>query len=359
MGTLRSRQAVEIDGSRGEGGGQVLRSALALSSITGRPFRILNIRAGRPKPGLAAQHLKSVEAAACVSGARAEGASLGSSALLFEPRGIIPGEYRFDIGTAGSVSLVLQTIFLPLSFASAPSRVTITGGTHVSWSPCFDYLDRHWISFLHDAGFDADLALSEAGFYPRGGGCVEARIRPVSRLAPLRLVARGGLRRLTGVSAVAGLPLSIAERQRDQALRRLAAGTPGTEIATVELPARSRGTMFLLLAEFEVGRACFSALGERGKPAERVADEAVDAFEAFLATDGAVDHFIADQLVLPLVFASGVSEIRTSRVTQHLMTNADVVGEFLPALIRIDGAVGGPGLVEIRGIGPPDRRAMR
>ena len=145
--------------------------------------------------------------------------------------------------------------------------------------------------------------------------------------------------------------MSIAERQRDQALRRLAAGFPGTQIETVELPARSKGTMFFLLAEFEGGRCCFTALGERGKPAERVADEAVDGFEEFLATDGAVDHLLADQLVLPLAFAEGVSEIRTSRVTQHLMTNADVVREFLLALIRIDGAVGGPGLVRIEGMG--------
>lgn len=351
MGTLRSRQAVEIDGSRGEGGGQVLRSALALSLVTGRAARITNIRARRPKPGLMAQHLKCVEAASRIGDAEVEGARLGSSSLAFSPRSIRPGDFRLDIGTAGSVSLVLQTVFLPLSLCGAPSTFSITGGTHVPWSPCFHYLEDHWLRFMREAGFDATLTLAQAGFYPQGGGRIEGTVRPVSRIVPISLTARGPLMKIRGVSAVAGLPLSIAERQRDQALRRLAEGFSGAEIETVDLPARSRGTMFLLLAEFEGGRCCFTALGERGKPAERVADEAVDSFEAFLSTDGAVDHFLADQLVLPLVFADGVSEIRTSRVTQHLMTNADVVREFLPVSIRIEGAVGGPGVVRIEGVG--------
>lgn len=316
-------------------------------------MRITNIRARRPKPGLMAQHLKCVEAAARVGDAEVEGAKLGSPSLAFSPRTICPGDFRLDIGTAGSVSLVLETVFLPLSLCGAPSTFAITGGTHVPWSPCFHYLEDHWVRFMREAGFDATLTLAQAGFYPQGGGRIEGTVRPVSRIVPLNLTARGPLIRIRGVSAVAGLPMSIAERQRGQALRRLAAGFPETEIETVELPARSRGTMLLLLGEFEGGRCCFAALGERGKPAERVADEAVDGFEAFLKTDGAVDHFLADQLVLPLVFASGVSEIRTSRVTQHLITNADVVREFLPVSIRIEGAIGEPGTVEIRGIGRP------
>lgn len=330
-----------------------------MSLVTGRAARITNIRARRPKPGLAAQHLKCVEAAALVGDAEVEGARLGSSFLAFSPRAIRPGDFRLDIGTAGSTSLVLQTIFLPLSLCGAPSTFSITGGTHVPWSPCFHYLEDHWLRFLREAGFDATLTLAQAGFYPQGGGRIEGTVRPVSRIVPIRLTARGPLEKIRGVSAAANLDLRVAERQRDQALRRLAGRCSAIEIAVVQLPSRFKGTMLLLAGEFEAGRCCFTALGERGKPAERVADEAVDGFEEFLKTDGAVDHFLADQLVLPLAFASGVSEIRTSRVTQHLITNADVVREFLPAPIRIDGAVGEPGVVRIEGIGLEEVKRRR
>jgi RNA 3'-terminal phosphate cyclase (ATP) len=341
---------IEIDGSLGEGGGQVLRSSLTLAAITGQAFCITRIRARRREPGLKAQHLKAVEAAAAICGARVEGAELGSQRIVFEPGRTAPGVFSFDIGTAGSTSLVLQTILLPLGLAPAASLIHLRGGTHVRWSPCFDYLEIQWLPFVRRIGFDADLEMVRAGFYPPGGGLVRASIRPVGPLSPLRVTERGRLTRVRGISAVGKLDLRIGQRQADQAARRLAGRSP-FDCEVVRMPSRSPGTMLLLLAEFERSQACFVALGERGKPAERVADEAVDELLAFLQTDGAVDPHLADQLVLPLALAPGVSELSTSRVTGHLTTNAEIVRRFLPARIDVRGEPGAPGLLRVEGSG--------
>ena len=338
---------IDIDGSRGEGGGQVLRSALALSAITGTAMRITNIRGRRPKPGLMAQHLKAVEGAAAICGARVEGAQLRSQTLVFEPRAIRAGSFHFDIGTAGATSLVLQTILVPLSMAATTSSVTVTGGTHVPWSPCFDYLHVHWLPYVRRIGFDLDLSLDLAGFYPQGGGRVRAAVRPVSNLTPMRIVERGALRSIHGVSAVANLDDAVAERQRRQALRRLTGRCGSIEIDLVRMPSRFRGTLLLLVAEFEQSQCCYYGLGARGKPAERVADEAVDALEEFLATDGAIDQYLADQLILPLAYAPGVSVLRTAKVTQHLLTNGEIVRLFVKRPIVVEGAIDRPGLVRI------------
>jgi RNA 3'-terminal phosphate cyclase (ATP) len=336
-----------IDGSLGEGGGQVLRTSLSLAQITGRSFTMTNVRRHRVKPGLMPQHLKAVEAAGAVGMARVQGAQLGSQNLVFEPTGIRPGEFQFDIGTAGSSSLVLQTLLPPLSFARASSRVSVIGGTHVPWSPCFHFLEWHWLPYMRRIGFQIRLALDAAGFYPRGGGRVRAAVDPAGKLAPLRLTHRGALKRIRGISGVAGLDIEVAERQRRQALRRLTPLSKQIEIEMVQLPSPSRGTFVLLLAEFEDSQGCFCGLGARGKPAERVADEAADGLLDFVGTDGAVDPHLADQLVLPLALAPGPSELRTSRVTQHLLTNAAIVKMFLPVAIEIEGQIGQPGFIRI------------
>lgn len=349
--------AMLVDGSMGEGGGQVLRTSLTLSILTGRPVRLVNIRARRAQPGLRAQHLKAVEAAAAVSRARVEGAALGSQSLLFEPREICAGDFSFDIGTAGATSLVLQTILLPLSFARRPSTVALTGGTHVPWSPCFHYLDLQWLPHLRRIGFGARLSLDLAGFYPRGGGRIRAAIEPLgepaSALEPLHLVDRGPLLRVHGISAVAGLDRSIAERQKRRALDRLSCLHSDVAIDVVDLPSASPGTLLLLLAEFERSRACACGLGARGKPAERVADEAADGLFSFLAGDGAVDSWLADQLVLPLALVPAESRVRTAAVTGHLLTVAHVVRAFLSTKIEIVGEPGHPGTVRINGALPP------
>jgi RNA 3'-phosphate cyclase len=345
-----NRGFLEINGALGEGGGQVLRSSLTLSVLTERPIFIRNIRLNRSKHGLLAQHLKSVDAAAAVSNAQVEGAALGSTSLTFRPSKIRSGRYKFDIGTAGATSLVFQTIFLPLSRASASSSVIITGGTHVQWSPCYHYLEKQWLPYMHLMGFDTDVELNTAGFYPQGGGRIDTVIRPATTITPLNLIERGKLIRLTGISAVANLSRGIAERQKHQALGRLvsiagALGQPDIQIKVHQLPSSTKGTLLLLLAEFENGSACYYALGELGKPAERVADEAVDALLAFLNTQAALDHYLADQLLLPLSFAAGVSILHTNQISQHLLTNAEIIRQFLPVTISIDGGLGEPGII--------------
>ena len=340
---------IQIDGSQGEGGGQILRSALALALVTGQAIEIKNIRARRPKPGLLPQHVKAVEAAAAVGDARVEGAHLQSSSLVFEPTGIRSGEFQFDVGTAGSTPLVLQTIFLPLSFAPATSSVTLVGGTHVPWSPCFHYLDLHWLHYMKEIGFNAELKLELAGFYPYGGGRIHAAIHPIKRLSPLQISERGSLKAVQGISAVANLDQSVAERQKQQVLKRLKDLSEHVEIEIIRMPSHFRSTMFLLIAKFENSQCCFFGLGEIGKRAERVADEAVDQLRQFLATDGAIDHHLADQLILPLAFVPAASELHTSRITQHLITNAEIIRMFLPVDIKVDGELNSSGSLRIKG----------
>jgi RNA 3'-terminal phosphate cyclase (ATP) len=341
---------IEIDASFGEGGGQILRSALALSVITGKAMHLTNIRARRPQPGLKPQHLKAVEAAAQISAACVEGASLGSQTLSFEPQSLKGGEYIFDIGTAGSVSLLLQTVYLPLSFADFPSRLTLSGGTHVPWSPCYHYLEWQWLPYLAQIGYRVDCSLERAGFYPPGGGLVHVNISPVQHLSALHITKRGRLVRIRGLSGVGRLPLSIAERQRQQAIDRLRELEVPLEIEVAEVPAASPGTFLVLQAEFEGSRCCAFALGARHKLAERVADEAADELLADIKAGGAIDPWLADQLLLPLAFVSGRSELSVCRISQHLRTNAELLGYFLPVSIEIDGETGQPGLVRLHGL---------
>lgn len=338
---------IAIDGRMGEGGGQVLRSALTLSLLTGQPVQFTHIRANRSKPGLGFQHLMAVQAAAQISHAHVEGDRIGAQTLLFAPGEVLPGDYHFDIRTAGATSLVLQTLLLPLALAAAPAQISITGGTHVPWSPCFHYLDWHWRVMLARLGIPFALDMPRAGFYPQGGGIVLAKLPGAARIHGLQLAERGGLVRVRGLSAVANLPEEIAVRQRNRALRQLQALDCGIDIGLAELPAQSPGTVLVLLAEFERSQACFFALGARGKRAEAVADEAVDELRKFLATDGAVDRWMADQLLLPLACAGQPSVLRTSEVTTHLLTHADVIRKFLPVRISINGDLGTPATLGI------------
>ena len=347
---------IRIDGSMGEGGGQVLRTALSLAVITGNPVTLEHIRLGRRKPGLMAQHLKAVDAAAAISRASVEGAALGSTQLRFEPGEIRSGRYRFDIGTAGSALLVLQTIFTPLSLASSASSIIIYGGTHVPWSPCFHYVDLLWLPTLRRIGFDALLQRDLAGFYPQGGGRISATIRPAASLRPLTLTQRGASVRVDGISAVANLPVGIAERQKRQAVLRLKAtrktmGLPAVRVHTLQLPSKVKGTFLLLLAQFENTACCYTSLGELHKPAERVADQAVDDLLKFMESSGAIDQYLADQLLLPLSLVEGESQFHTCQVTSHLLTNAEVIRLFLPAEIVIQGEVGSPGMVRVHASG--------
>ncbi len=351
-----------LDGSYGEGGGQILRTALALAVALRRPVALTRIRAGRPKPGLAPQHLTVVRALAAVADAVVAGDALQATELTFVPRGLRPGRYRFDVGavtgSAGSVSLLFQALLLPLSLAPAASRLTLVGGTHVPWSPPVHYLTEVFLPALEPLGVRATLALRRWGWYPAGGGEVEASIAPAAPprgLVPEAAAWAAGRPPLTGLSAVSRLPRSIAERQRRRVLERLAAAGVDAAIALEEdTTARSPGTLVFL---GERGRAGSSALGRRGVPAERVADEAVDAYLAYRASGAAVDEHLADQLVPFLAVAAGRAgscgqalargpvEFTTPARSSHLETVAWVVQQFLPVRIELD--AGPPARVRI------------
>ena len=263
------------------------------------------------------------------------------------------GVYFFDIGTAGTTSLVLQTLLLPLALAPGASSVTIRGGTHVPWSPCYHYLEWQWLPYLAQAGYRVESTLERAGFYPPGGGLVHVNISPSQHLSALRITKRGRLVRIRGLSGVGRLPLSIAERQRLQALEKLNDLEVPVEIEVKALSAASPGTFLVLQAEFEGSRCCAFALGERHKLAEWVADEAVEELRADLASGGAIDAWLGDQLLLPLSFVPGKSEFSVCRISQHLRTNAELLGYFLPVSVDMGDETDRPGIVRIEGISAP------
>ena len=347
---------IEINGAHGEGGGQILRTSLTLSALTGLPVHIHHIRANRSQPGLRPQHLAAVKAVAKLTRAEVDGAHLNSSKLTLLPRTFRSGRYRFDIPTAGALTLVLQTIFLPLSFAGGISSITLTGGTHVPWSPIFHYLVYQWLPVMNTLGFRAELSLTQAGFYPRGGGEALVKILPAKTLHPFICLLRGELTQVRGLSGVSNLKDEIARRQKHQALSRLYPVCQDTKINTLHIPSPGKGTFILLQADFaDEGRACYTALGAPGKPAEKVADEAVDQLLSFLEQDGGVDPYLADQLLLPLLLVNGQSAFRVNPITPHLLTNAHVIEQFLPGRISIEENQNSTGMVAITGgdVNPP------
>ena len=335
-----SQRLVTLDGSRGEGGGQILRTALSLSLLTGRPFRIVKIRANRSQPGLRPQHLKAVQAAAELGRADALGAEVGSRDLVFRPGAVEPRDMTIDIGTAGSTGLVLQTLHLPLALrAKTAARVVLTGGTFNPKAPPFPFLEQTWRGHMANLGMPLALAMPSAGFYPRGGGRLEAWIEP-AQPKPWTRTTRGDLLRIRGVAGVANLPDDIARRLRDRALERLADEGWGVdlEIETVRWPSPGQGAALCLTAEHAgTVAAAFVGIGERGKPSEMVADEAVGELLDYLSVpDGAVDPHSADQILLPLALAEGRSVYTVSEVTEHLRTNAATIRAFLDRSILIE-----------------------
>jgi RNA 3'-terminal phosphate cyclase (ATP) len=343
-----SHALLEIDGSFGEGGGQILRTSLALSLLTGKGFRLRNIRAGRSKPGLQPQHLMCVHAAATIGQAQVRGDSKGSSELHFEPGTVLPGKYHFAIGTAGATSLVLHTVYLPLALAGAASELTIDGGTHVRACPCFHFLETTWCGYMKMLGLDIVVKMRRPGFYPRGGGLLQAHIEPCPRLHGFRLVQIGPATRITGFSAAAGLPEHIAHRQAQRAAHRLK-GLGMPVHLSEEIWQGGPGSALALILNTLPVPTMFFALGERGKPAERVADEAVAQVIRFHeAETPSIDEHSADQILLPLAMAAEPSIFGVASVTSHLLTNAAVIRQFVERDIQIEGDEGKPGLVRIR-----------
>jgi RNA 3'-terminal phosphate cyclase (ATP) len=353
--TDSSDKLVVLDGSEGEGGGQILRTALSLSLLSGKPFRMVKIRANRDKPGLRPQHQKAVEAAATVGNAVVNGGEIGSRELVFRPRSYVSRDLTLDIGTAGSTSLVLQTLHLPLAMRSESAvRVVLSGGTFNPKAPPYPFLEQTWRRYLAAFGMPVALAMPSAGFYPRGGGQLDAWIEPATPRAWI-LTERGSLRRIRGVAGVAKLADHIAQRLRARAIERLVDQSflkeENIEIETVRWPSPGQGAVLSLVAEHENAiPATFVGLGEPGKPAEVVADEAVDQLIAFEAVSrGVVDPHSADQILLPLAVAEGRSIFTVSEVTEHLRTNAATIRAFLDRPISIEepSQAGLPGRVVI------------
>jgi RNA 3'-terminal phosphate cyclase (ATP) len=341
---------IEIDGSFGEGGGQVLRTSLSLSCLLNKPFRIFNIRKKRKKPGLMPQHLMGIRSLKLISDARVEGDSKGSTELLFEPNEVKAGDYFFDIGTAGSTSLLLQAILLPLIFAKNKSSLSLKGGTHVPFSPPFHYISQVFIPALHKLGIEVKAKIETYGFYPKGGGKVSVEIRPADEVKSIDSLERGNIRGVYGFSGVGNLPLSIAERQKDAALKILASRGLDAEIETLSVSTPGQGTFIFLEAATDNCLAGFSSLGERGKKAELVGEEAAKLFLDYYSTSACLDHHLSDQIVLYLAVARGESSFTTSEISGHLLTNLWVVEKFLGIHYRVEGEIGKPGRVTIKGV---------
>jgi RNA 3'-terminal phosphate cyclase (ATP) len=352
----------------GEGGGQILRTALSLSAVTGQAFRISRVRHDRMKPGLRPQHLAAARATAAICGGTLTGDTVGSGELSLEPRTVVPRpSWRFDIGTAGSAPLLLQTLCWPLALAGTPTRISLLGGTHQDHSPSFHYLALVWGPAVARLGFPVELSLQRAGFYPEGGGEFSAAVQPVRAMPRLDLRHRGTLVEADVVSLVAGVDFSVGERQADHAEQRMREAGVSCQARAVPMPGGpSRGSHLLVVARFERIRSGHSATSEGGREPDRTADAAVAGFSRFLDGRGAVDRHLADQLLVPaaLVAAGRVPRpaavdlstcFTVGEVTRHLLTNAEVVRRFLPVEVDVEGEEGGEGTVTVRPRDEPAR----
>jgi len=333
-----SAELIEVDGSRGEGGGQILRSSLGLSLVTGRPVRLSRIRAGRQRPGLQPQHVICVEAAARVGNAQVIGGSIGSQELEFRPAAVVGGVFAFDIRTAGSATLVLQTILPALIQASGSSRVSVTGGTHNPFAPPVDFLQRVYLPQLKRLGPNVELQLERYGFFPAGGGKVVAEITPCDRLDGFDLMERGAVRERFVRALVSRLPLEIARREVKTVLDEL--GWSPTSGRAEEVGSNGPGNV--VLATVESAECCelVSEFGKRGVPAEQVAKRVARAVEAYLSHEAPVGEHLADQWMLPLGLAvsqSGRSQqFRTGPLSLHATTHLEILETFLGVRAEIE-----------------------
>lgn len=324
------KDLLELDGSQGEGGGQILRSALSLSMCLGRPFRIERIRAGRAKPGLMRQHLTCIRAAEAVCGAEVEGAEIGSTAITFRPGAVRGGDYVFKVGSAGSVMLVLQTILPALLAADTASTVQIEGGTHTFAAPATDFIEHAYLPVLRGIGAEIAMQVDQHGFYPAGGGCVRITVKP-GRLSPLTLLERGETERIEAVVLLRSLPTHIAERELDVVHRRLKVKGRIHELPSGLGP----GNAIVLRACHASITEVAVSLGAHGISAENVANRACDELRAYLAHGAPVGEHLSDQLLLPMLLGGGGAFV-TGRPSTHLETNAAVIEAFDAGQVRIE-----------------------
>ena len=343
------RFLIVIDGTYGEGGGQIIRTALSLAVVLNQPIRLENIRAKRKNPGLAAQHLTAVRAAAMICDAELEGDELGSTRLTFVPRvQPIPGIYEFNVadarqgGSAGSATLVLQTIFLPLALAQQPSEVTIKGGTHVAWSPSFHYVRDVYLPTLAELGLTGRAELRAWGWYPAGEGEIKVEISGQVRIndhAGRLRTERGPLRQISGIAVASSLPAHIAQRMRNRAMNLLQEAQLPAAIEPRRVRSVTPGAGIFLVATYGDGhgsRVGFGALGKVGKPAEQVAEEAVADLLAFHKSGAALDKYLVDQLILPVASLGLPIALHAEQLTTHTLTNIWVVEQFFGTVTTVD-----------------------
>ena len=339
-----------VDGAHGEGGGQIVRASVAFAALAGQACRIENIRAGRQNPGLAAQHVAAVRAVAALSSAAVEGLEVGSRSIVFRPGTIQAGHHAVDVGTAGSVTLVLQAC-LPVALAApAPVRLTLTGGTDVPWSPPLDYVARAFLPLLRRCGAQVDIMLVRRGYYPRGGGTVEVTVRPDITGEPFCVEEPGPLRAIRGIAHVSNLPADIPKRMKHAAMRRL----HGRGDVKIEERVYSggeavgQGGALVLWAETETTILGSDSLAARGKSSEKIGEAAASGLVAELDAGSSLDVHAADQLLSYLVRTPEASAFRVREVTGHLRTMAWLMERFLDREVSIEGR-GGLWRVEVQG----------
>jgi RNA 3'-terminal phosphate cyclase (ATP) len=330
---MHGGDVLTIDGRTGEGGGQVLRTALCLSVALGRSVRVTRVRGGREKPGLLRQHLAALRAAAAISGGALEGDELGSSEILLRPGPVRAGTHEFAIGSAGSTLLVLQTVLPPLLLADGPSTLELEGGTHNPMAPPFEFLERCWLPQLAKVGADVRLELLRPGFHPAGGGRVRATVTPIGRSRSFELLERGAAGRRLCEIGLAHLPATIAEREWEALCKELR-WTPEPRIDR-DSSSVGPGNYLSVHLEFEHVTEVVTAFGERGVSAESVGRRVAGQARRYLASEAPVGVHLADQLMLPLALLSG-GRYRTLEPSQHARTNAEVVDLFLPGAVRLE-----------------------
>jgi RNA 3'-terminal phosphate cyclase (ATP) len=338
---------LHIDGSCGEGGGQILRTSLSLAAITGQPIRIDRIRAGRAKPGLGIQHLTGVRAAATLCNAKVTGDRVGSTQLEFIPsQPVQAGQYTFDVaqtvgtGSAGAVTLILQTILLPLALTAGESTVTLKGGTFVPWSPPAPYIEQVYLPILQQMGVQATVNIAAWGWYPRGGGELNVQVSGngdgVGSLKPIQILERGALQQIKGLAIVTELPSHIPQRMASRAQNLLEQAHLKAQVQPKRERGVGPGAGIFLMAEYEHTRTGFGAVGKLGLPAEEVAAIATQELLAFHANAAPIDVHLADQLLLPVALAAAPSQYRAVELSPHSITNAWVIEQFGLAKITID-----------------------
>lgn len=322
-----------IDGATGEGGGQILRTSLALSLHLKRPIHLINIRRRRQRPGLRRQHLTCILAAAEISNASFQGAEIGSMEIQFDPGPLRPGKYRFDIGSAGSTTLLLQAILPPLLLAPGPSYLTLRGGTHNPKAPPFDFLDQVLVPQLRAMGANIQLSLERPGFYPQGGGILHAMIEPAAQLRPLNLCQRGKLIHLLARALVASLPRHIGEREITLLARHFNLQPTQCQIETLTDCGIGNVVTVTLICEHIT--ELFAGFGERGVSAEQVARNLAREVQAYLQAEVPVGPYLADQLLVPMALAGG-GRFRTLPPSNHTLTNVKIIETFVDARFKIE-----------------------